>query len=230
MKHLHLLHIGYPKTGTTWLWNRLVEQPWFSAPGDKENASLIYGQPIKNYIKFYKNFEITGNFCVHNFGLDRYLIDNLSKIPTVNISLSLRNPYEFYWSFYNSLPDQKNISFDDFTKNFINQSWYNDTVKIIDRWKLKFKKRFKIYFYDDLKENALEYFETYLKDNCLENMPIAPILTESSNKTSYNPLKSKFLSPTVCDTLDKQIIKIQKNIDRDVQHWLDARKKFENHV
>ena len=41
MKNNHILNIGYPKCGTTWCWELLAQQPWFSIPREKENYDLI---------------------------------------------------------------------------------------------------------------------------------------------------------------------------------------------
>ena len=71
MKSKHILNIGYPKCGTSWCWHVLQQQPWFSAPREKENQDLMKGISVNNYFDSFRDYDITANFTPSNFAVDR---------------------------------------------------------------------------------------------------------------------------------------------------------------
>jgi hypothetical protein len=152
MKKQHILNIGYPKCGTTWCWDLLASQAWFSQPREKENYDLVYGiKTVKEYVYDYEKFDITGNFCTAMFAADRYIIQQLSEIPTISISLILRNPFDLYWSMYNFTKEYKHSTFDQSIKNLIDQGWFNQFSIILQRWLDAFStERVRLFFYEDL--------------------------------------------------------------------------------
>jgi len=160
MKYQHILNIGYPKCGTSWCWNVLDQQPWFSNPREKENPALQKGITVNDYFQDYRDCNITANFAPGNFAVDRYIIQQLSEHPTVGTSIIIRNPYEIYWSLYNFMPHSFN-SYNAYVDNLLAQGWFNQTGLIITRWRHFFESRFQIFYYEDIKQDSNKFFDDY---------------------------------------------------------------------
>ena len=223
MKNNHILNIGYPKCGTSWCWELLTQQSWFSTPREKENPDLINGVTVAEYINSYQNYDITADFNPANFALDRYVIKQLSEVPTVNVSLILRNPFELHWSMYNFLSKKtdtnydSNFAYNSNVVNLINQSWFTRTSHIIKRWQQYFDStRFHIFFYDEIKENGNLFFDKYCHQMSLPN----PIIQDSQpvNQTRYVYTQSS-LDPIVVSIINQEIEKLQDCVKYDVLKW-----------
>lgn len=218
MKTAHILNIGYPKCGTSWLWLNLTKQSWFSnAMGKKENRAFIYRSTVEQYLDQYNKFDITANFLPNMFCVDRYVVKKLSECATIQPSIILRNPYDLYWSLFNYLiHDEPN--YDAFVNNLINQHWFNHVDQIIPRWQEQFGDRFKMFFYEDLKTNP----EKFIVDYCATmGLPcIECINTELENTTSYGAKSDSTLSPATIAQINKDIMQLQTKLDRDISHWI----------
>ena len=217
MRINHILNIGYPKCGTTWCWAVLTQQTWFTNPGDKENNELIERVAVADYTKIYIDSNITANFSTANFALDRYIIKQLSELPTTTASIILRNPFDLYWSLYNFMPNPLNTPYNTFVNNLINQSWFHRPAHIINRWQQFFEKdRFCIFFYDDLQKNSSDFFNNYCKQM---QLPTPTILdTSLVNVTEYKNT-SKELHPDLVTLINQEIDNLQVYVDYDVLKW-----------
>jgi len=217
MRINHILNIGYPKCGTTWCWGLLTQQTWFTNPGDKENNELIERVAVADYTKIYIDSNITANFSPANFALDRYIIKQLSELPTTTASIILRNPFDLYWSLYNFMPNPLNTPYNTFVNNLINQSWFHRPAHIINRWQQFFEKdRFCIFFYDDLQKNSSDFFNNYCKQM---RLPTPTILdTSLVNVTEYKNT-SKELHPDLVTLINQEIDNLQVYVDYDVLKW-----------
>ena len=217
MKNNHILNIGYPKCGTTWCWELLTQQPWFAIPREKENFDLIKGVTISEYTNFYQSYDITANFCTSNFALDRYIIKQLSELPTVNVSIILRNPFDLQWSMYNYLPNHGNMDYNSSFVNIINQSWFTKTSHIIKRWQKYFgTTRFHIFFYDELKENNNLFFNKYCRRLNLPNPTIQDSSPVNVSRYVYN---ENSLDPGVVSMINQEIEKLQDCVEYNVLKW-----------
>lgn len=204
MQHKHVLNIGYPKCATTWLWDQLASQSWFSSTREKENYDLIRGVSVKNYVEEYSKLKITGNFCPLYHALDRYIIDQLSGNKNIIASMILRNPFDLYWSLYNFLNKDSNITYSAYVRRLIDQQWFNQFYKIIDRWQTYFSPdQFFVFSYDDIAINQEEFLINYC--NTLE----LPIIN-TSNKIKSNVTRYRYSNNLLDDDL---IVKINKDIE-----------------
>lgn len=217
MRINHILNIGYPKCGTTWCWTLLTQQTWFTNPGDKENNDLIERVTVADYTKIYIDSNITANFSTANFTLDRYIIKQLSELPTTTASIILRNPFDLYRSLYNFMPNPLNTPYNTFVNNLIKQSWFHRPAHIINRWQQFFEKdRFCIFFYDDLQKNSSDFFNNYCKQM---RLPTPTILdTSLVNVTEYKNT-SKELHPDLVTLINQEIDNLQVYVDYDVLKW-----------
>lgn len=219
MKLTHIINVGYPKSGTTWLWSALADQPWFSAPREKENRDLTLGiKTIERYIDDYRMYNITANFDTSMFAIDRFVIRQLQQISNVTTSIILRNPFEIYWSQYNFLPGiEFRYSYDEYTNNLYDQGWFNRTDLILDRWQDVFSSdRFNVFFYDDLKSNPGTFFANYCKRL---NLPLSQLgIHHRINQTTYKN-NNAILSNNTIKLINIDIDRLQAKIDRDITHW-----------
>lgn len=218
MKLTHIINVGYPKAGTTWLWKMLTDQSWFSAPREKENRDLILGvNTVDRYIDDYIKYDITANFDPGLFGIDRFIINQLGQIKTANISIILRNPFELYWSEYNFLNMSSRYSYNDYTRILYQQTWFNRVDLILTRWQDIFSSnRFNIFFYDDLKLNPENFFLDYCKQM---NLPAPQIVNAKRvNVTAYTS-NIRSLDDDIVSLINLDIDRLQEKIKRDLTHW-----------
>jgi hypothetical protein len=213
----HILNIGYPKCGTTWCWKLLTQQTWFNIVREKENNDLLIGTTVADYEKSYINSEITANFSPANVALDRYIIKQLSELPTTKVSMILRNPFDLYWSLYNFLSDSHGLTYNDSLSDLINQSWFHRPAHIINRWQQFFgKERFQIFFYDEIQKDCSNFFNNYCKKMQLPD----PFILDSSpaNITQYTH-KIREINPELVKIINQEIDNLQVCVDYDVLKW-----------
>lgn len=117
MKEIHYQNVGYPRTGTSWLWKSLSkneqvfrtsnlfrkitsadikykENPW-----QELNQEKLLVDPTE-YINIYKHYDISLNFRPDTFSLNSDIIEKIATYTT-HVSITIRNPYEMLDSFYN---------------------------------------------------------------------------------------------------------------------------------
>lgn len=219
MKQAHILNIGYPKCGTTWLWHELKNQPWFVSTKEKENNDLIYGvKSLSQYMLDYNQHDITANFSPVQYAMDRYMIRQLYNIESVAVSIILRNPYDLYWSLYNFQPPPEHWTFNYATKNLVEQGWVNRVDLILKRWTQIFSVRnFEIFFYEDLCADSELFFNNYCR-----RMKLPIPVTHSSakiNVTSYQQDIVPQLDTDLVDIINNNIDNLQCLLDRNISHW-----------
>ena len=167
MKKIHVMNIGYPRSATTWCWQCLLRQEWFNAPREKENNDLAIGTPISDYKNVYADYDITANFFAGMVHIDQYLIKQLSEIPSVQISIILRNNFDQFYSLYNfslldPTTDASAYTYNQWTKNLIEQGWYHPVAHLIKRWQKYFSPdRFHVFYYDQIQKDGAKFFKDY---------------------------------------------------------------------
>ena len=216
MRQKHILNIGYPKSGTTWVWENLLYLDGFRAPHDKENLALKHGQSIQEYIDSYVDYDITANFDVSMFYADRYIIQQLSTFPQIDVSIIFRNPFEIFWSHYNYL--KIDMPFNEFAGLLVSEGWFTDMSKIVQRWRQYFgEKRVNLFFYEDLVADRLEFFRVYCRTM---GLPEPRTLTYMGvNVTKYYQ-QAQMLDQWIVDQTNQHIIGLQELSGRNLGHWL----------
>lgn len=216
MNTKHILNIGYPKSGTTWLWQQLTLQSWFSRPRGKENDDLITGTPVCDYVQDYSSMAITGNFSTSNFALDRYVIKQLSEIEITTVTIILRCLFDLLNSLYNFSPKSQHFAFEDWCSNLDKQAWFTHTAKILDRWRYYFPdSRFAVFCFDHLKKDPKMFFEQYC--SALDLPGVDRCATAAINTTDYK--FRPIFDADMVDRLNGHIDDLQSRIWFDIQHW-----------
>jgi len=171
MKKLHLLNIGFPKTGTTWLFRQIEKQSWFDQEDIPKEVNIIEkDQSFNQYVSKYSQYNYSANFNPNLFKLGRNHIGLVNTIKSSLVSIILRNPYEQLVSYYyfsklgatggNQRPYENNKDLVQWTEDFLQTDALSNYCKIIDRWISSFPNT-QIFLYDDLQENPVKFFERY---------------------------------------------------------------------
>lgn len=218
MQDKHILNIGYPRSGTTWLWENLCEQSWFDGREIiKENQQLIKNScDIEDYCNTYNKFKISGNFYPNMILFDRYLISSLSKVPNIHVSVILRDPISWMISQL-QFTNNHFSNFDERVSCVLDQKNFLNPAVLIKRWKNYFSD-ISIFFYDDLKQNSEKFF----KDYCLR-MGLPTV--EKCNKKIRNPSKPAAiynninLSVETNQRLAQNISELEILTNKSLNHW-----------
>ena len=220
MKKIHLLNIGYPKSGTSWIWEHFCKLPEISIPMEKENKRFFSGQPLENYIACYNKWDMTGNFFTYNFALDRYRLKQLSSIDTARASFILRHPVDLAWSLYFFLKiDQSQTTFPEYCIQLLDQSWFFSAHKIINRWQEQFGERFHIFYYEDFVKDNKQFFSVFCQEMLDLDCNTIEFNNTLINSTNYCGQHKPYIGPVLTNRFNMHIEELQKVVDKDLSHW-----------
>jgi Sulfotransferase domain len=218
MKKIHYCNIGYPKTGTTWLYENLCQHPEIDHDYIKENYFLL--EPfldLENYVMPYEQKEISLNFNTHQWRMHPKLINYLDQYAT-HVSLVIRNPFIWLDSYYNfcinkgMYPD--NLSTHDFFQQCTKFKFF-DYISTIKKWrKHLYKNKLHIFFYDDLCVDPHKFYIKILDMLCL------PHQEPNLNKilVTDHTIKHQFSYEQI-QKLNQHITELEEFEDIDLTHW-----------
>lgn len=208
MNQSHIINIGYPKCGTTWLWEMLEKNSSIAYHPVKENHCLITGTSVVEYCNQYSH-DVTANFSTALISVDQYVIEQLASIPQMKASMILRNHTDLFWSLYTFTQVEKfrGIDFQTWCYQTYDTKMFSTSL-VISRWKKHFGDRFKIFWYDDLKKNNLEFYLDYC--NKMQLNPGNSLLSKPVNVTTYT-------RPMPC--LDKDLVDLLKLEDKKLESY-----------
>lgn len=215
MKEKHILNIGLPKCGTTWLWTQLSKHPNVCLDGlEKESPYFLENNNIHEYKKLYSDYAISANFHVANWQVDQHLIKSLDSCST-HISLLVSDPYLFIDRYYNWL--KTTMSCEEFINLCINSKniCYEE---IANRWIRNLSNsKFKILIYDDLVNDPDKFLAEYF-NFC--NLPavVIPNANNIVNKNLQKKISVEF-SKNQINIINAEINKFEILTNREFQHW-----------
>lgn len=211
MIHKHIVNIGYPRCGTSWLWTHAGFQP----TQDKENQILMTSLNFKHYLNYFGQFDVSANFQPNLWYVDREIIKFVQQHAT-HISIIVRNPYNFVERFYDWI-HRTQLQAD--LVNYIINSGYVRYCDVINRWRSDTVK-FKIFLFDDLQSDPQTFLQNYLTFCAL------PAKTDHKSDL-YKPINAnpkqirttlKFTAAQI-NVVNQEIDKFQQLVDRDLSHW-----------
>lgn len=215
MKHKHILNIGFPRCGSTWLWENLCQHPDLNSPlYEKENA-ILFSNNFTSYYDFYKNYNISANFNPNIWLIDTELIKYLNQFTT-HISIILRNPYDFVERYYDFIGHSFNhqSEFIDFLINQPHLRYYD----ICSRWVDNSTAKFSIFYFDDIVTNSGLFLSKYF-EFCELDVILAKDFGKIRNQNSKE-LKTKLdFSKEQIKIINRQIDNFSTLSDRDLSHW-----------
>ena len=139
MKKIHYINIGNPKSGTSAVFNVLCQHPEVDYCKAKENYGYSqYYWTLEQYIDYYKNFNVSLNFCPTQCAMESKQIRELESVFT-HASMIFRNPVDFIESHLNFLSQlnllqiDKHNDYESFVNMLLETNWLEYT-KIVKRW------------------------------------------------------------------------------------------------
>lgn len=215
MRQKHIVNIGMPRCGTSWLWDYSKFEP----KQDKENLILTTVLDFDRYISYYNQFDVSANFNTNLYQVDQEIISFLQKNST-HISFIIRNPFDFVERYYDWIhragQDPKN------TIDYIVNSGHLRYTDIVSRWtqSLPGSVKFKVFLFEDLAKDSKKFFYNYM-DFC--NIPVAQNTTINYNiKINQNrnvtQTKINFLQHDI-ESINQEIDRFQQKIGCDLTHW-----------
>lgn len=216
MKQKHILNIGMPKCGTTWLWAQLYQHPDVRLIGlQKEPPYFLENINFDSYKKLYKNFDVSANFHVSTWQIDQCLIQQLDSVAT-HTTILVSDPYLFIERFYNWLP--KELDRSEFVDMCIN-SKHICYSEIVNRWtKNLANSKFKILIYDDLVNDSLQFLSDYFNFCGLRDV-VLPDYKRIIN-ANLQPKISVPFSTQQIKAINAEVEKFEKLTGRNFSHWL----------
>lgn len=219
MKKIHYRNIGFPKTGTTWLWHHLMSNPQIDG---KFDGSMKEFNPssLEEYQSHYLKYDVSVNLYTWAFITKNpklFISPKRISEHTTHLSMTFRNPYELLDSWYNFVnrdkikvtkEDYLNVNNDDFSS-------FTDMNRFFTNWGHT-KLPIKYMFYDDLITDD----KTYVYDLC-DFLGIERHYKSNqtvSNVTNYkDPLV--FDNKNINAIINDSISIIEDKTKRDLSHW-----------
>lgn len=160
MRKRHVINIGLPRSGTTWLWHQLLERPGFANDSMiKENPQLFFNPRFDDYWAQYRDHDYSANFHPALWMLDRCMIQELTQHAT-HVSMILRDPYDFVSRYFDWVEHTQSAH--DFVDWAIESGIlrYRD---IIQRWQGVNDRPFLVCYFQDLVETPAWFLEQYYR-------------------------------------------------------------------
>jgi hypothetical protein len=207
----HIVNIGQPRAGTTWLWKCAKFDPEL----DKENDILMESLDFDQYVRYYKQYQVSANFQTNLWCVDQAIIQFVQQHAT-HISFIIRNPFDFVERYFDWIYQEQNT---DTLTQYLVSSGYVNYYDIVTRWAAGAKK-FQIFFFEDLERDPTVFFKEYM---AFCQLPIAKIDTFNYNtKVNANPKTEKIKIDFTDDQINfinHEIDRFQQLVDTDLTHW-----------
>lgn len=213
----HIMHIGFPRCGSTWVWSHLY--PHFNCyRSNEKEISLLQDTPdVSRYVEYYKEKTIGLNFNPNNWMIDQHLIKQLNKVVT-HVSITLRSPYEFTERYFDYIESNKTA--EEFTNFLLDQGMLR-YVDIIKRWTNNLDASFSICLFDDLADNPKKFLQDYY-DFCNLNIAIDQSINYNKpiNQTKKSTKSQIIFSDNQKKIINHEIEKFQQLVNRSLEHWI----------
>ncbi len=221
MKEIHYRNIGFPKTGTNWLWLQFMRHPLVDS-----KLGLIYKEhkanDLSSYKKTYENYNVSVNLDTHAFHVnndDYYASSKNIHEHTTHLTMILRSPYDVLNSMYN-MEKNRNPNFKGTQEEYTNMNsnvvkLYSDFEKIFEYWSHS-KVPVLYLFYDDLVTDPKQFMYTIC-----EHIGIKPFCDPKKGITFQTDKKDPlvFDNQETIDYINKGISVIENRLGRDLSHW-----------
>ena len=216
MKQIHYVNLGYPKAGTTWLFENLIKYPGIDYTGIKENKYLEdFGYPLETYINYYQNYNISLSFSPALWMLDSKQFKDLNQLAT-HFSIILRSPYEIIESLINAYGAKNKNSF---TKDIIKINFF-DYRRVVDRMIYNgLTKNILVLYYDDIEERPVEVLKNVINHLSLpiDQNFFKSYQNKKINSTFYT--EKIFFDNEEISTINKWIDQASEYFNKDLNHW-----------
>lgn len=219
----HIINIGLPKCGTSWLWHWLEKHPATNRhfPNVKEN-NIIFNHGWQGHYKdYYKDYKISANFHACQWHLDRELINFLNSCST-HATFIVSNPYTFINRWYNwlKLKGLYVASGHEFVDFCIACKCIN-YFDIYQRWESIFGDKFKVFFFEDIQNNPTQFLDEYFRFCGLGCFDVSGCDTKVNENILDEKVQVVFSNPQKL-SINNQIKKFQSITNRDLSTWIQT--------
>ena len=159
------IYIGYDKSGSTWLFNALLSNPYVSLPSSKETFYFdrYYNKGLKWYSAFFSDAADVRLDISHDYIFSsESLLRIKSDLPAAKCIVFLRNPIDKLWSMYKYALRANKISGslrDEICNDpgILTRSFYYSQVKfVLDNFPDT-----KFFFFEDLQSNPCAFYNDF---------------------------------------------------------------------
>jgi len=222
MKKIHYRNIGFPKTGTNWLWQQLGTHPQIDGRFNNVFYKEYRAKELASYKKIYEKYDISYNMDVHVFeynDIEQYLRPENIHNHTTHLTMFLRSPYEILNSMYNMTqnrnPNRKfsKEAYTNITSEIVQR--YSDIQTIFDYWKNS-RIPVKYMFYDDLANDPANF----MFEIC-NYLGLKPYYNDKKKIVFATDKKDPlvFDNRQTIDYINRGICVIEDTFNRDLSHW-----------
>jgi hypothetical protein len=234
MKSVHYQNVGFPRSGTTWLWKSLINNPKiFKSNNFVKTRNFVINNKEPRFKKWttenienripndttpiiekYREYDISMCFNTFDFLCNKEEISRIESYTT-HVSLTLRNPFETISNYHGYtrivLPEGGQSKY---TVDYLIDIF--DFSNTVEKW-LLFKNKFKILVYDDLLKDSPNYYKEVCdfigveSNNCIPEKNVNTIVTPE-----YKPI---IFTDEQTIQLNSHIDKLSDLIKRDFTHW-----------
>ncbi len=214
---LTFLMVGCSRCGTTWVDKALREHPEVYLPGNKQTYFFEnhYDKGIDWYLSHFQDIQpahrAIGEIATYYSQPD--LVPLLAEhFPHAKLLMSVRNPVERAYSFYQSRASRFNWTsieqaIEEQPNDIIERGKYSDQIEAI----LKYfpEDQFKIVFFDDLKSHPEQFLKSILQfidvDESFESSAIGQMVQVTIDPRIRRTLKKMGLQPLMDYVSDRPI-------------------------
>jgi hypothetical protein len=216
----HLLHIGMPRSGTTWLWHNVLPALDESARiSKKENDILFSTANIATYQKHFNQYQISANMNPNIWMLDTSIIQDLNNCTT-HVSMTFRNPFDFANSFLNLINDgiKTQNSPTDFV-DFLIESNSLSYATVWQRWSSNYYGKIKFFLFDDLISNSKKFCYDIYNFYELDTKLISSNVVNQKINVNKQCMTINF-SKNQIDCINNEINNFSKLTNICLDHWI----------
>lgn len=210
MKNIHYVNIGFPFSGTTWVYENLKRHKDVDYKNVKE-----FSAHNDAYVKEYENYNVSFNLNPDDYYL---LSDEVIKHRSSYIThcgASIRNPYERLEGWINFSRHRISIETPEQWLEARLDEGFTDYAGAIKRWQSLCDKPMHYLVFDDLLRDDQAYF-----DSLLDYLGLEKGMEVLHTKYNWRPrnIKLEFTSEHK-DTINKHIDEVSEFMNRDFSHW-----------
>jgi hypothetical protein len=210
MKSIHYRNIGYPKTGTTWLYYQLLYHPNVDGKVFLHEKEFVAKSEIE-YKEKYQNYDVS-------FNLDTHLFQNYNNLfYSTHLSCIFRNIYQLLNTWYNYIKNTNmNIKMDQKTYLSLdnpNIQMFTNTKKLFNDWE---GHNVKFLFYDDLERDNKEFMYSICDFLNIPRYHDPRIKVKFKTKITEQLV---YEDKEIISCINEAISIIEDNTHRDLTHW-----------
>lgn len=215
MKKIHYLNLGMAKAGTSAMFDILCQHPAVDYHGYKENYGYSHHNwTLEKYIDYYKNFDVSLNFCPIQWSMEGKKIKELDSGFT-HASMVFRKPMAFVHSLYAYTFQQETHTAESFIDMMLETNQL-DYTEIVKRWTSLSNRPFLMLFYDDLTSDPKMFYNQIVNFIGIDEYEF-----DTSKQVNVTKNEKILLVPTKTQVkkINSLVEEFENFSQRELTHW-----------